>query len=1033
MKIVYQQKNYDGYHANNEDLNYYDMNKYSKNETSVNFTLSKVVKLFQAHCRWCRQIFQFNNVLHQHIRNDCSKIKKIDLTTKNFKPLSSSTKSFKLSSFSITAKNFSSLSTAVFKQSSSKSTVADNIISNITNEIILSNIDFASDIDTDYDFKNWTYAKTKVVLSFIDQSKIDCLDIEIEMTLSNREFYKRQNFNDIIRIMITFLKIRDLNTHRHESAEYVICDIHLKKEKNDKSITSILRREVHLINNFKANMLIDNDVIESKEIIINSIKKQTFITSTNATISIEVRLSKNNIQRSIHIRKTTIVSFHTEIIVFINNTSLPESRNFLFESTDDVNFTFYAHLVDASTFVVVVRNDCDQFIQIPRNFKLNRISELNYSNAFQVSSEQVEKIKSLAARKSKFTHKNGWFKKFLTACATTYAIATAVLVDNVLFVNSDIELSIATLSTSSAVNTIILVIFIDSSPKSLKLMLPNDVTIHRSNAANFFVKIVKEFSIIWHDIDFVDLSEKNWMRISLKSDWKNKIIDKVKIYSLNTKNKALINKTFDELHVADKMSWTTESTFFFYSIFCVWKSDVDDDDLQKSRSIINIKSLNVITQSNAYSLPLQSEIIVAVRNCLYISVIDYFVFFYQWRVHFSNRHKLTVINHREQKSFNITMINFKNSSTYVQKQIDRLLRLHRKYARVYVDDIIVFFKTKEKHKTHLRAVFFVLKDNNIFIKFTKAFIEYFSVSLLDQKVNSLNLAIAVEKLRVIVKLRFFYNLRQLKPYLNLIDWMKNYIPYYVDISKSLQKRKTELLRHESFVENDRRSYVFKTRLKKPIDLKKEFFKTLQKLLSKFFYLVHIDSRRSLFINLNASKKFDFEAHLYYVKKKCLKNFQSEQFSSRHFIESIFFFNRLLTSIKIRYWSTELKIVDIVWVLKKVRHIIKTSNQSTSIVIYIDHGAAFDIAKQTSLFTSFTNKLNFRLMRALNYIQRFNLDIRHKSSKQHIISNVFSRLTSDNINVFNHDNELNALFTISLIEMNSNFKQRILNDYKSDLN
>ena len=118
--------------------------------------------------------------------------------------------------------------------------------------------------------------------------------------------------------------------------------------------------------------------------------------------------------------------------------------------------------------------------------------------------------------------------------------------------------------------------------------------------------------------------------------------------------------------------------------------------------------------------------------------------------------------------------------------------------------------------------------------------------------------------------------------------MKNYISYYVDINKSLQKRKIELLRHESFVDNARRSYIFKTRLKKSIELKKKFFKTLQKLFSKSFYFVHINNKKPLFINLNVNKKFDFETHLYYVKKKCLKNLQLKQFSSRYVIESIFF-------------------------------------------------------------------------------------------------------------------------------------------------
>ena len=240
---------------------------------------------------------------------------------------------------------------------------------------------------------------------------------------------------------------------------------------------------------------------------------------------------------------------------------------------------------------------------------------------------------------------------------------------------------------------------------------------------------------------------------------------KAKVYPLGAKDRALVDKTFDELHTADKMSWTNESTPFSYPVFCVWKTNADGE--RKGRPVIDIRDLNTITQPNAYPLPLQDEIIVAVRNCQYISIIDCSAFFYQWRVHPSNRHKLTVVSHRGQKSFNVAVMGFKNSPAYVQRQIDRLLRDHRRYARAYVNDIVVFSRTKEEHKAHLRAVFEVLKQNNISIKPTKAFIGYPSVSLLGQKVDSLGLATADEKLRAIARLRFPSNLRQLESYLGL--------------------------------------------------------------------------------------------------------------------------------------------------------------------------------------------------------------------------------------------------------------------------
>ena len=260
--------------------------------------------------------------------------------------------------------------------------------------------------------------------------------------------------------------------------------------------------------------------------------------------------------------------------------------------------------------------------------------------------------------------------------------------------------------------------------------------------------------------------------------------------------------------------------------------------------------------------------------------------------------------------------------------------------------------------------------------------------------------------------------------------------FYVDINKFFQKRKIVLFKHDFVIDNIKRAYVFKTRLNKFFELKRVVFNILQSIFSKSFYLIHSNSKRQLFIDLNVNKKFDFEIMLYYVKKVYLKKLSFDQFSFRHAIESILFFSRLFISVETRYWSIEFEIADIVWIFKKIRHIIEVVDISTTdkIVIYTNHDATLNIINQTSFIISFIDKFNFRFVRISNYIQRFDLDIRHKFDKQHIVSNVLFKLISDNVNAFNHDDdEFDALFIISFVEMKSKFKQRILNDYKIDFN
>ena len=74
---------------------------------------------------------------------------------------------------------------------------------------------------------------------------------------------------------------------------------------------------------------------------------------------------------------------------------------------------------------------------------------------------------------------------------------------------------------------------------------------------------------------------------------------------------------------------------------------------------------------------------------------------------------------------------------------------------------------------------------NIYLVFNKIFLEYSSMHLLDQRVDILSLATAEEKLTIIRNLKFSKTLTALNKYLRLIDYLKQYILYYITIAKSL--------------------------------------------------------------------------------------------------------------------------------------------------------------------------------------------------------------------------------------------------------
>ena len=95
--------------------------------------------------------------------------------------------------------------------------------------------------------------------------------------------------------------------------------------------------------------------------------------------------------------------------------------------------------------------------------------------------------------------------------------------------------------------------------------------------------------------------------------------------------------------------------------------------------------------------------------------------------------------------------------------------------------------------------------------------------------------------------------------------MYEYVSFYADIVKSLQKLKTNFLNSEFIVDNTRKIYFKRIKIQHFIDRERLFFQILQILLFKFSYLVYANLKRRFYIDLNVSKEFDFNVMMYYIK------------------------------------------------------------------------------------------------------------------------------------------------------------------------
>ena len=402
------------------------------------------------------------------------------------------------------------------------------------------------------------------------------------------------------------------------------------------------------------------------------------------------------------------------------------------------------------------------------------------------------------------------------------------------------------------------------------------------------------------------------MRIPLRSDWEDHAPSKVKVYPLGLRDRQMVDETFDKLHEQERLAWTEGNTAFNYPCFVVWKTLADGKRV--GRSVVNIRAFNKIARNDVHPVSLQSDVIASVKGCVYLSVLDALAFFYHWRVHPSDRHKLTVVTHRGQETFNVAVMGYKGSVVYVQRQINRILRPYKDFFTAYVDDIIVFFRTLPEHLQHLALIFQTFIETGIFIKPTKAFIGFPSMQLLGQHVDSLGLATSEEKIRIISQLAFPNSLRKLEIYLGLTDWLRQYCPDYVMISKPFQTKKNLLLRETPKSGTPRKVFAVRAFYGTITEEERNVYQRIQEVFSKSTFLIHQDPDRMIFVDLDFSKE-DIGGMMYHVKNFTLPanlaSWPKEWYPARQNIESILFLSRLINDVESRYWPTEFEIAGMV--------------------------------------------------------------------------------------------------------------------------
>ena len=250
-----------------------------------------------------------------------------------------------------------------------------------------------------YVFRSWQYIVIQTQLK--DSIKLNiCVNFDNSIFMIDRSFLRNILLNHLIQRMIIIISIQKINKNVIKSDEFIIIKITFEEVNNkEHSIKNVITAKLHVINDFNVNLLIKNDVLISKNMIVDLSRRKLVINNCeNLKISIKVKTRKNfHIKRIIRAKQAYIIMFNEiiEISVIWRDRNLSNNRDLLFKSNcfhylNHENDS-YVSIVDVILNKILIKNIIETSVTLIKRVQLNIIIKYNQIECYLIMLDEDHK------------------------------------------------------------------------------------------------------------------------------------------------------------------------------------------------------------------------------------------------------------------------------------------------------------------------------------------------------------------------------------------------------------------------------------------------------------------------------------------------------------------------------------------------------------------------------------------------------------------------------------------------------------------
>jgi hypothetical protein len=218
-------------------------------------------------------------------------------------------------------------------------------------------------------------------------------------------------------------------------------------------------------------------------------------------------------------------------------------------------------------------------------------------------------------------------------------------------------------------------------------------------------------------------------------------------------------------------------------LVCVWKPN------GTVRVCVDLSRLNAVIKKYPYVSPNMRDLLNKVKGCKYFSSFDLQQGFMNIEIPPEMRKFFAFHSTKGKLQFTRMPFGFVNASFIFQRAMERILAplISIGVCVVYLDDILIATKTAEEHKAYVKEALRLLHEANFRVNLAKSKLGRTEISYLGFILDGVTYRVDQSRLQPLRDMVAPKSLRQLRSFLGLANYHRDFIPNLADLAKPLDE------------------------------------------------------------------------------------------------------------------------------------------------------------------------------------------------------------------------------------------------------